>query len=128
MNTEQQSTNNINIKSKINSLIFIGCYVIATFSFILISELMKASSSSTTTGLEHMNGLLLPMLGAMALAEVITYISFIALPIFGVWLLLQKFVFKNFPYTDQSYRKIRKVLIIFSTLLLVTLIIQAAQY
>ncbi len=117
---------NQNLRQKISLITLADCYILATFVYIFITGLFsgKHQPNNIPTGTKAMLGALT---APTALFEVAILLSIIALPLFGVWLLLRKFIFKK-PYTEQAFRKIRNISIIFCILLLLILIIQAAQY
>lgn len=116
------------IKTKFNLLVLASCYVLATFTYIFITELFPQQPTATNGAPTGTVIMLNMIVTPIALFEIIVLLSAIALPLFGLWLLLQKFIFKKSPYTEQNFHKIRKIFIIFCILLLLILVIQATQY
>lgn len=125
---KSQEAPNQKIKNKINGLILADCYIFSIFVCIFITELLPAKSSTNNGMLAGMIAMLNILYAPLTILETIIFLSIVALPIFGIWALLRKFVLKNFSCTETTLQKVRKTSIILCIVLILILIIQGMQY
>lgn len=119
-----QETSEQKVKRKINTLMLGNCYIFSLFVYLLVAELPFALPTRHISGLPGISEINDIYFTPLAFLQTIAFLSIFALPIFGLWILLQKFAFRNFSYTEETFRKFRKFSTIFCFIIILITIIQ----
>lgn len=134
---EKKTSTNTNIITKIfgegkqktvNLLILLSCYIIAIFVLILLNINSQSTLDSISAAPKAMEAELVIINSPLFLGIIVIEVNLIALPLFGVWLLLQHTAFKKITYNNKTVKIIRNIDIILIIVLFLVLVIQAARY